>query len=65
MKTRNEIRNEGMNILIRYMGLLEAEEFITIIQQENFDYTTWQRSLWIDKSVRELSKEAMDSIQKD
>jgi hypothetical protein len=34
----------------------------TEIRQEGiepFDYTTWQRGLWADKSIEEISKEAM------
>ncbi len=36
-----------------------AERFITLINREPFDYTEWQRNLWNDKSIDELSKSAM------
>jgi len=36
-----------------------AERFITLINREPFDYTEWQRNLWNDKSIEELSKAAM------
>ena len=39
----------------------EAERFITLINREPFDYTEWQRNLFEGKSVRELSKEAMQT----
>jgi len=38
---------------------VEAERFITLILREPFDYTKWQRQLWVEKSVDEISKAAM------
>ena len=34
-----------------------------VIIREPFDYTKWQRDLWPDESVEELSKKAMEAIQ--
>ena len=59
MKTDTVIRNEGMKILVEHLGKVEAEKFITIMIREPFDYTKWQKNLWNDKSVNELSSEAM------
>jgi len=59
MYTDTVLRNEGMRILIKNLGNVEAERFITLINREPFDYTEWQRNLFEGKSVRELSKEAM------
>jgi hypothetical protein len=39
---------------------VEAERFITLILREPFDYTSWQRQLWVDQSVDKLSKAAME-----
>jgi hypothetical protein len=39
---------------------VEAERFITLMLREPFDYTSWQRQLWVEKSVDELSKAAME-----
>ena len=60
MKTDTVIRNEGMKILVEHLGKVEAEKFITIMIREPFDYTKWQQNLWNDKSVNELSNEAME-----
>ncbi len=60
MKTDTVIRNEGMKILIEHLGKVDAEKFITIMIREPFDYTKWQQNLWNDKSVNELSNEAME-----
>jgi len=60
MKTDTVIRSEGMKILSERLGILEAERFIALISREPFDYTEWQRDLYHDMSVEELSVKAMD-----
>ena len=59
MITDTEIKIRGINILTEYLGKMEAERFVSLIQREYFDYTKWQQGLWKDKTVDELSKEAM------
>jgi hypothetical protein len=59
MKTDTEIRHEGIKALISSLGDINAERFIALISREPFDYTTWQRGLWADKSIEQISKEAM------
>ncbi len=51
---------EGMNALLNALGDVQAERFITLIIREPFDYTKWQRTLWQDKSVREISQAAIE-----
>jgi len=63
MKTDLELRVEGMSILIKYMDVLEAERFISIIQSDKFDYTKWRQNLWTGLSVREISKLAMENLK--
>jgi hypothetical protein len=60
MKTDTLIRNEGMEILSKHLGLVEAERFIMLIQKEPFDYTKWQEKLFADMTVEELSKRAAE-----
>ena len=45
MITDSEIRKRGMDALIKHLGEVEAERFITLIIREPFDYTQWQRDL--------------------
>jgi hypothetical protein len=59
MKTDAVIRSEGMRVLSERLGILEAERFISLILREPFDYTEWQRNLYDDLSVEELSTKAM------
>ena len=67
MNTDTVLRNKGMRILIKTLGNVEAERFITLINREPFDYTEWQQNLFEGMSVRELSNAAMQkySIVKD
>ena len=60
MRSEIEITYDGMNALIEKLGIVEAEKFISIINQDSFDYTEWRKKLWPDKTVRELSREAME-----
>jgi len=59
MRAEMTLRNEGMKILISHLGPVEAERFISIIIREPFDYTEWQRDMFNDLSVKELSNLAM------
>jgi hypothetical protein len=60
MKADTLIRNEGMEILAKNLGLVEAERFIMLIQREPFDYTKWQESLFENMSIEEISKNAAE-----
>ena len=60
MSTDTEVRIRGLRALVEALGPVEAERFITLILREPFDYTSWRRQLWAEKSVDELSKAAME-----
>ncbi|MFZ3090856.1 MAG: hypothetical protein WA240_09580 [Nitrospirota bacterium] len=64
MITDTEIKIKGLEALINTLGEVEAERFISLIMREPFDYTKWQKNLWVDKSVRELSAAAMQLRKK-
>ncbi len=64
MITDAEIKIKGIEALINTLGEVEAERFISLVMREPFDYTKWQRTLWIDKSVAELSTAAMQLRKK-
>jgi len=40
--TTSEIMRKGMECLTQQMGIVEAEQFISVIIRETFDYTKWQ-----------------------
>jgi hypothetical protein len=54
------LRQTGMSVLIKNLGTVEAERFISLMNKESFDYTRWHRDLFADMSVEELSAKAME-----
>jgi hypothetical protein len=61
MTTDTEIKIQGIKTLVAALGELDAGRFITLLLREPLDYTKWQRSLWSDKSIEEISRMAMQS----
>ena len=61
MSSDTEIKVKGINVLIDALGELGAERFITLLLRESFDYTKWQRNLWTNKSIEEVSRLAMQN----
>jgi hypothetical protein len=59
MITDTEVKVKGVQALTKSLGSVGAERFIALIQREPFDYTKWQRTLWEDQSVEEISRAAM------
>jgi len=58
MSTETEIKERGIKALMKELGEVDTEIFIKMILREPFDYTKWQRTLWDDKNVEEISSEA-------
>ena len=63
MRTDTEISYDGFTILFRHMDIVEAERFITLVQRDHFDYTTWRESLFEDLSIEEISTRAMAYVR--
>lgn len=59
IKADAEIKVLGFEILSRYLGVVEAERFIALIQREKFDYTQWRQTLFAELSGEEISRQAM------
>ena len=62
--TDTELRVKAVQVLTQSLGSVEAERFIALILREPFDYTQWQRTLWEDQSIEEISKAAMKICEK-
>ena len=60
MKTDMEIKIDGTKALLNTLGEVEADRYISLIKREPFDYTRWQRDLWKEKTVEEISRAAME-----
>ena len=64
MITDSEIKANGIHILARYLGDVEAERFIALIQREPFDYTKWRHDIDGDLDIDEISSRAMSMRSK-
>ena len=56
-----EVIDRGIRCLSENMGIVDAEEFISVIIREQFDYTKWHRAFAdsMDKTaVKRLVKES-------
>ena len=53
------IMSTGMRYLKEKMGIVEAEIFISVIKENNFDYTEWRKdNLFVDMSLDDILNEA-------
>lgn len=59
MITDTEIKLQGFQILSKYLGAVEAERFIVLMQREPFDYTEWRQEMDEEMSLAEISRNAM------
>ena len=65
MITDTEIKIKGVEILATYLGDIEMERFVALIQREPFDYTKWNDKLVNEEiSIDKISQEAMISKKK-
>jgi len=60
MITDTEIKVKGVQILAQYLGDIEMERFIALIQREPFDYTQWRQDMDTDDSLEAISRKAMN-----
>ena len=59
MITDTEIKAKGIKVLAQYLGDVEAERFIALIQREPFDYTKWRQEMDEEFNIEEISRRAM------
>jgi len=60
MITDTEIKLKGVQIRAEYLGDVEAERFIALIQRELFNYTKWRQGLDEDLTIKDISQKAME-----
>ena len=63
MITDAELRMQGMELLVKHLGLVEAERFFVSISRDRFDYTEWRRTHLSDYSLEELADRANQYAQ--
>jgi hypothetical protein len=54
MRADTLIKNDGMSVLIKTLGLIETERFVMLLQKETFDYTKWQENLFEDMTIEDI-----------
>ena len=55
-----DLLNRGMECLTESLGIVEAEQFISIIIRERFDYTKWQRQYFDAMAPGEFHRKAQE-----
>jgi len=63
MRSTAVIKKEGMDCLIKNLGVLETEVFISSILRESFDYTEWQREHFADWTLDDFLNKAQKHEQ--
>lgn len=53
-----EILDQGFACLVEHMGVVNAEHFIALIKQDQFDYTVWQREHFDQFAPGEFAEKA-------
>ena len=51
MGNTSAIMNEGITVLLKNLGVLDTELFISTLLKELFDYTTWRREHFADIDI--------------
>jgi len=59
MITDEETKLEGMKALVAALGNMQAERFIALVMRDSFYYAKWQEKLWVERSIVDISQEAM------
>ncbi|MBI1295079.1 hypothetical protein GC175_08985 [bacterium] len=52
-----------MKSLVDALGEVDAARFVSLMLREPSDYTKWQRHLWEDRTVEEISQAAMNHVR--
>lgn len=60
MITDEQLKIEGLKALTEALGDVQAEKFIALMMRSPFDYTKWQKKLWAERSVEDISDAAME-----
>ena len=51
MRSTTAVMEEGMTVLLKNLGILDAELFISTLLKESFDYTEWRRRHYMDLDI--------------
>ena len=60
MRSTSVIKKEGLECLIKTLGDLETEIFISSLIRESFDYTEWQKNYFERYSLNDFLGKAAE-----
>ena len=60
MRSTSVIKKEGLECLIKTLGDLETEIFISSLIRDSFDYTEWQRNYFERYSLNDFLGKAAE-----
>lgn len=60
MRSTSVIMNDAMDCLLKNLGVIETEIFISTVKREKFDYTEWRRDKFNDMTAEELNNAAAE-----
>jgi len=58
------IMEKGINVLLKNLGVLDTEQFISTLLKEPFDYTQWSRKYYEDVDLHEFNMRAVEYDRK-
>lgn len=58
--TEAEIKQLGMECLVKTLGIIDTERFISALLRESFDYTEWRKKYFANMDLETLHKEAVE-----
>ncbi len=58
--TTIEILDKGMQCLVDNLGIVEAEQFVSALKREKFDYTKWQQVFFDQIPIQQLHEDAVE-----
>jgi hypothetical protein len=60
MSNTSVVMSKGIKILLKHLGVLDTELFISTILKEPFDYTEWSRGYFADYEPERFLYEAVE-----
>ena len=60
MKADHILRYEAMELLLRKLGAVDAERFISMVKRDTFNYTEWRRGQWNEMTIEEIHVAAVE-----
>ena len=58
------IMEKGINVLLKNLGVLDTEQFISTLLKEPFDYSEWSRKHYENADLHELNMRAVEYDRK-